>query len=218
MKQKLKLTAVLLLSSTFLFAQQLKKTDTVTVISDSLKNPALPTTQAKGWDGKANDDRGSVPVKPGSLNPGETTTPPLATHTTHGKVTAQTKKSLIPLCNFRKNVTGYNALCKELNTVRNCDVAICPGIYTTQSKTQFLLTNSSGSIITYMSNQLITVTEQNNAIAIANNWAVANTPAGFTIRYIKFIPDVVVGSGITSAGIDIVVTYQHCTAPKKIND
>lgn len=116
-------------------------------------------------------------------------------------------------CSPWKNVVGYYALCTELNNVANCAVPNCEGVNTT--KVKMLLTNSSGGYFMYTSSQSISISDQNQLIVAANNWATANLPLGNTVSSIKFSPDIAVGNGVTNSAIDIAVTYRKCTAAQQ---
>lgn len=125
---------------------------------------------------------------------------------------SQPASTLVLRCTPDRSVTGYTALCDELDALANCDPPACTGSSVTSTVTHYLLTNSSGSIFTFASNQTITTTEQSDVMAAGKSWAIAHTPSGYFISYIDFIPDIVVGPGsVTSAGVDITVTYRKCT-------
>ncbi|WP_343748206.1 hypothetical protein [Fluviicola sp.] len=115
-------------------------------------------------------------------------------------------------CTPDRSVVGYTALCDELDALTNCDPQACTGGSVTMPLTQYLLTNSSGSIFVFASNQTITTTQQSEVMAAAKARAIANTPSGYFISYIDYVPDPVVGTGsVTSAAIDIIITYRKCT-------
>jgi hypothetical protein len=119
-----------------------------------------------------------------------------------------------PKCAPWRNVTGYYAMCNELNGVINCAVMFCNG--TTTVKTKFLLEDVNNSLFTFSNNQVINTSLQNQIIAQANSWAIANAPATFSVEYITFSPDIVTSNPTqTYAGIDIKVYYKKCTRTQK---
>lgn len=120
-----------------------------------------------------------------------------------------------------RSVVGYTALINELNGFYTCRQSECAGLSSYQTKTKMILDNGSGGAFVYSSNQSIPVTDQSSIITAADNWAVANTPGGFFVSVIKFVPDILVptgGGGVTAAGLDITVTYKKCNGPKVPNN
>ncbi len=114
-------------------------------------------------------------------------------------------------CQPWRSVTGYNQLCTELGSF-NCARLKCPGNSNTIVKDKLLLENPSSGYYIFSSAVIISTATQNQIISQATVWANANKPAGYTIEFIKYIPDIITSSGtVTSAGIDIKVTYKTCT-------
>jgi hypothetical protein len=115
-------------------------------------------------------------------------------------------------CAPYRTLIGCNALCVELNSVRNCAQLLCKGGSVTLKKTKLLLENANGSGYLFQSNLPISVTDQNQIITQANIWATANAPTGYSVNYIKFIPDLITSTPtISHAGVDIEVQYRMCT-------
>jgi hypothetical protein len=127
----------------------------------------------------------------------------------NAQLLSQSKMQKTQKCNPWRNVTGYNSLCKELNSF-NCAKIMCPGTSKTTVLNNFLLQNTNNSNYIFSSNQVVSVTIQNEMITQATNWANANKPANYSIEGISFIADIVTAPGITYAGIDIKVTYKLC--------
>lgn len=130
----------------------------------------------------------------------------------NNNVNAQTSK-ILPHCSPWRNVTGYNQLCTELSSF-NCARLMCPGASNTIVKDKLLLENPSSGYYIFSSTMVISTATQNQIICQATVWANANKPAGYSIEFIKYIPDIITSSGtVTSAGIDIKLTYKICTGP-----
>ncbi len=116
-------------------------------------------------------------------------------------------------------LVGYAALVTELNGFYNCRQSECAGLSSYQIKTQMVLENGYGSPFIFSSNQSISTADQSVVISQADNWAITNTPSGYFVSSVKFVADIIVPSGgVSSAGLDITVTYKKCNGPKASNN
>ncbi len=132
------------------------------------------------------------------------------------QILSQVKKVRTQKCTPWRNVTGYNSLCKELNSF-NCAKIMCLGTSQKTVLNNFLLQNTNNSGYIFSSNEVINTATQNEIITQANNWANANKPANYIIEGISFIANIITAlPPLTHAGIDIKVTYIKCDNNSKL--
>jgi hypothetical protein len=122
---------------------------------------------------------------------------------------SQSKRIRIQKCTPWRSVTGYNSLCRELNSF-NCASIMCTGTSSTTVSNSFLLQDLNNSIYTFSSNQAEATTKQSEIMSQVTNWAHANKPANYFIESINYKEDIITGGGVTYAGINIKVTYKLC--------
>jgi hypothetical protein len=117
-------------------------------------------------------------------------------------------------CSPYRLVTGYVNLCKELNSFNSCNAKACIGNMLSTVQTNYLLDDLSNQTYFFSSTQAIAVSVQHNIIQAANSWAAANKPNGYSVLNIHYSSNIVVGGGVTSAGITIKVTYYKCNGSR----
>lgn len=113
-------------------------------------------------------------------------------------------------CNPWRNVTGYVDLIDELNGFALCDITSCTGrshlLYT--STTQLLQAPMMPYVIP--SNYVVSTTEQNDIMASAQAFAIANKPSGYSVSEIHFGYQVIATGPPSDACISVDVTYRKC--------
>lgn len=125
--------------------------------------------------------------------------------------TSNSKAKIAIQCTPYRNVIGLPNAINELNDLVNCQNLSCPGNFVSTSLYKNLLTDANNNVLQMNTSPstVLTIAEQVTLINSAKNWANINTPSGYFISYILFIPNIAIGPNISV--FDIKVTYSKCT-------
>ena len=126
-----------------------------------------------------------------------------------------TRKTVLTPCYGYRDVS-LDVLDDELNVLANCDPQYCDGTSSSalDYTSGYFLHPIAGTDWVFNSDEPVSAGDQDELVAQAKNYAVANNPAGYYVESFTFVPVFYYNwpSAVYQAKMKVWVRYRKCTS------